>query len=85
MIGLNAKTQALPKFFEPYKCCPVTTTKKKETKLKQVSSSRSSLKKNIPVKRTDVKNAKKIPSTIPEKSSKGKKGLFGSGKYIWWW
>uniref|UniRef100_A0A1B6LZY4 Thioredoxin-like fold domain-containing protein n=1 Tax=Graphocephala atropunctata TaxID=36148 RepID=A0A1B6LZY4_9HEMI len=91
IIGLGGKNEVPNPSYEPYKCCP--TTVKKGTKVAKMTpakdedkprKSKSKADKEPPSK--EKKSGRDKSSAVStEKSSKGKKGLFGSGKYIWWW
>lgn len=81
------------------KATPTSSGKKEEPPKKKAKgenpggggTSKYSSSNNDNVKSKDTKGYgkdnkdKAISSPSKEKSSKGKKGFFGSGKYIWWW
>lgn len=88
MIGLGGKQNLPNSPYEPYQCCPATA--KKGTKIPKVTSIKDNKKPKAakepePKKLPASKAQTKISSNVIEKPVKGKKGLFGSGKYIWWW
>lgn len=101
MIGLGGKQNLPKTPYEPYKCCPAAEKKStkiaKVTATKDNKKSKGSDQKfQVPeptkkvISSTVQSKQSKPPqqtksSLVPDKPMKGKKGLFGSGKYIWWW
>lgn len=119
-VGLGGKSKIPNPSYEPYQCCPRSSTKQSKVpkmspvpKAKQVTSkpSRPAIPapptpKPFATARKDAKTPKSpppkaAPQKVPLKPSKdspkeknvlakpekgkGKKGFFGTGKYIWWW
>lgn len=90
-IGLGGN-KAVPKpTYEPYQCCPAKV--ERSTKVPKATPSNPDKASKGGSRKPETQgfaNSKfnqksnKAVAVKPEKGSKGKKGLFGSGN-IWWW
>lgn len=100
-IGMGGKGQLPNPSYEPYQCCPSKPSKgskvaklaakgsapsktptKQTKKVEKLARLKPVSKADHPIK-INRENIKEKP-VKPEKG-KGKKGFFGTGKYIWWW